>query len=76
MATVQESIPARWVDFLESEILGMNAEDGCALDCLRVIRAADALLDLCADLEVIDDGAHAVMVREAAAAQCGVFYFG
>jgi hypothetical protein len=68
---LSEILSSRWMHF-DSDILGMDETDGCAIDCLRVIRAADDLIRLMPDC----DSCEIVGVIQAATHQVDVLYFG
>lgn len=70
--TVERVIDGAWRRFLKPEILGMRASDGCAVDCLAAIRAADVLLEYLRDIS----WGQMNEIRGIVAHQCEVFYFG
>lgn len=70
--TVERVIDGAWKRFLKPEILGMRASDGCAVDCLAAIHAADLLLDHLRDIS----WGHMNAIRGVVAYQCEIFYFG
>lgn len=69
--TLRSQTLDRWHD-LEDEILDMTTGDNCGFDCMRVISAADALLDVLTDCSVAERDA----VVAAAMHQARVYYFG
>lgn len=60
--------PVHWISRLGPELLALPAECAVAEDCLKVIEAANNLIDRCADV--------APKIYDAAAHQCRIFYFG
>jgi hypothetical protein len=69
--TIRQVTEARWGG-LDAEILDMPIDAGCAIDCMKVIRAADALLDLLQSISPFQQQA----IVDAAEHQCRVYYFG
>lgn len=72
MTKLAATVAPHWLSAIEAEILDMEADSQCARDCAKVIAAADALLELCADIGAI---ARQSIIR-AAARQVDTYYFG
>lgn len=69
--TVNSAVSKEWRDALGPDVRALPLTSAVGIDCMRVIRAADALIAL-----LVDNKAGPFLIRTAAAAQCEVFYFG